>query len=105
MEVEVRGIATPQTRRFVARDESVEMAYAVADAPSVLPGDAGVAHSARQEHLDGHAVADPHVPPTGRGVTDRFDDADDLVSGNVRIRSTDVTRPLLVISAAQTTRL
>ena len=104
-EVLVFGVAAPQSGRAVDGHEAVHVAEAVPRASPVHARAAGVARAARQEDLDGNAVAGTDAPARRRGRADSFEDADRLVAGHERVTREEFPGVLLVIGSAQTTRL
>ena len=64
-----------------------------------------VARAARLEHLDRDAVARLHAPTLGGPRSDRLDHADGLVAGNEGEPGREGAGVLLVVGAAQATRL
>ncbi|MNL39344.1 hypothetical protein D3C87_1616190 [compost metagenome] len=62
--------------------------------------------AARDDWLDRDAITFPHTPTLGRRGPDALDESHDFVAGNDRHASspiTEVTEPLLIVGAAQTT--
>jgi hypothetical protein len=63
-----------------------------------------LASTARQEDLDGDAVAFVDAPPPRCVRADAFDHADGFVSGDERVSGREDARVLLVVGSAQTAR-
>src|SRR5205085_4266302 len=61
-QVLVLGVAAPQTGWSLYGDEAVHVGHAVAPAPTVDAGQAGLTVTARLEHLHRDPIADLHAP-------------------------------------------
>jgi hypothetical protein len=77
----------------------------VSHAPAIATGTTFIARAARLEHLDRDTIADLHAPSLGRTRADALDDAHGFVPGDEGEARGQVPGVLLMICAAEPTRL
>src|SRR5207248_8267060 len=101
----VLGVAAPQTGWSLYGDKAVHVVHAVAPAPTVDAGQAGLTVTARLEHLHRDPIADLHAPTLRGPRADGLENTHRLVAGHEGEPGGEGAGVLLVIGAAQPARL